>query len=189
MLEGEAHQRELHAHERTEEVREAGARHPRRRLQIECPRRRRQLHVVADREREVRRIPHAPQLHRVVLAPVRRVVLRQVRQGGEQPVALGLRLPQLPLQGGERLPEAGRLGLLGTRVAPLAAGGAHRLGDAGALGARLLHPHPRRPCALVGLHEVRQGGVGAAAREVGRHPLGLGADQPEVEHLVGRPVS
>ncbi len=97
-------------------------------------------------------------------------------------VADGLDLAQRGLVAGQLLAEALGLGLLGRAVAPGASGLADALADARALGAGGLDRGAQGARPLVGGQQLVHDAGGAAARQVGRHALGLGADHLEVEH-------
>ena len=180
-VERQRHQRQLHAHQRPEQVGEAAAGDPGRGLQVEGARRVGQLHVVARGEAERRGLADPAHLDRVLLAAVGGLVLGEVGQRRQQPVAGGLELAQLGLHGRELLAQAARRVLLGGAVAALAPRLAHGLADAGPLGPRRLDARAQRPGGLVPLQDPGHLVASPAPRQVGGHALGLGADQLQVE--------
>ena len=179
----EPDQGELHAHQRPQQVGEARARDAGGRLEVDDPRRDADLHVVARREREGRRLAHPAQLPRVVLAAVGGRILGEVGEAHQQAVALGLDLAQLRLGARELLAQAARLLLVGRAVAPGAARLAHGLADPRALRACGLHPRAQLARALVPHEHLGHGAGRAAAREVRLHPLRVGAEHLQVEHV------
>ncbi len=180
-VERQRHQRHLHAHQRAEQVGEAAAGHARRGLQVEGPGGAGQLHVVARREPEGRRLADPAQLDGILLAPVGRVRLGEVGQRHQQPVAIGLEVAQLGLQRRELVAQAPGLGLLGGAVATLAPRLANRLADAGALRAGRLDARAEPAGVLVQPEQALDLAAGASPRQVRGDALRLGADQLQVE--------
>ena len=182
-VERQRHQRQLHPHERPQQVGEAAARDAGGRLQVERARRGRELHVVARGEAERRRLADPPQLD------ARRPRRRRGRRPppgsaatASSPSRSLLGRAQLPLEGGELLAQPARLGLLGGAVAALRAAPAPTaLLMRVALGPRRLDPRAQRAGALVQLQQAGDLVAGPAPREVGGHALRLGADQLQVE--------
>ena len=179
----EGDQGELHPHQRSQQVGEARARDARGRLQVDDPSGQADLHVVAGREPERRRLAHPAQLERIVLAAVGGLVLCQVREPGQQAVALRLDLAQLRLGARQLLAQAARLLLLGRAVAPGPARLTHRLADPGALRPGGLHAGAQRAGALVQREDLGHRSGGPPAREIRLHPLRVGADRLQVEHV------
>ena len=166
-LERVAHQRELEQHEVALEVGEARARHARRGLHVDA--RSGELEVVAAAAAGLADLPQ----HRVLRRGVR---IREVGQGGQRGVALGLHPTLLVGQGATALGErCERLALFrrGRTGAP-AAGLVE-------LGLHLLELLRELAPARVELQHAVEPALVAAPRERRAHGVGVAADQLEIE--------
>ena len=96
----------------------------------------------------------------------------------------GVGLAQRALERRQAVAQLGRGGDLGGGVAPGALGLADRLGGGVALGPQLVDLRLQRAPALVEREHLVEQAVGLAARERRAHALGVGADDPDVEHAL-----
>src|SRR5262249_28588699 len=127
----------------------------------------------------------APQLDGVVLASVRGVRLREVRQRDQHLVPAALDLPKLRLVGGERLAEPARLVLELRRGGAGALRGADLLREPPAARAPPPPPPPQRPRPLRQRDQLAKAAAGAPPRQRRAHSLRLGPYGPQVEQRCG----
>ena len=179
-------QGELHPHQRPQQVGEAGARDAGGRLHVERARRPSPSSTWSrGGNPNAGGSPTRRSSTRVVLAAVGGGVLGQVRQ--RRPAGASRRPPPPraapPRARASSSPRRRGLRLLGARVAPLPCAPRPtalliRVRSARAASTRARSARARSSASSSSATVA----VGAAAREVGRHPLRLGADQLEVEH-------
>ena len=182
-LDREADQGQLEQHQVALEVGEARAGEPRRRLHLDQAQLGADLEVVAGLEVELRPLADLAHDDRVLLGhPVGGVGVGQVGEGDGDPVEIGLDLLQLGLAGLDLLLQPLHPLHQVPGVAARLLGLADLLGEGLALGLGVLDLGQQLAAAGVERQQLVDLLGGAAAGQRRLDPLGVGADQLQVEH-------
>ncbi len=185
LVERVLHGRDVQPHEVAEQIGEARAGRAGAALHVDH--RAGEVDVVARLEVELRLRAARQRVHRGVL--LEHAVGGATRAGcsGASSIAVskrGVGLAQRDLELRQAVAQPGRRRDLGRRVAPGALGLADRLRGVVALGAQLVDLGLQRAPALVEREHLVEQAVGLAPRERCAHALGVGADDPDVEHAL-----